>query len=86
MRPSRSLRPGVGKLVEEPQSDGDVERIARWTAHVRLLQRAVEIARKAGATREELWAVAESEGCSRTEWASLLVDPDLARDGPEGEE
>jgi hypothetical protein len=68
-------------LVEEPQSDGDVEHIARWTAHVRLLQRAVEIARMAGATREELWAVAEREGCSRTEWASLLFDPDFPRDG-----
>ncbi len=73
-------------MVEEPQSDGHVAHIARWAANVRLLQRAVEIARKAGATREELWAIAEREGCSSAEWAGLLVDHDPSPDDPEGGE
>jgi hypothetical protein len=54
------------------------EEVERWTAEVRLLQRAVEVARKAGATDDELVAIAETHGFTPDELAALLPPADPA--------
>ena len=58
-----------------PDGDVDMELICRWAAEVGLVQRAVAIARLAGASAEELYGVAVGEGFTRIELDALLVDP-----------
>jgi hypothetical protein len=62
-------------VVDEP-GDAGVERICRWAANVGLLGRAVAIARRAGASDEDLYDVAEQHGLGRAELDALLVEPD----------
>ena len=57
------------------EADADVDQVVRWAANVGLLGRAMAIARKTGASAEELYGVAEQQGLSRAELDALLVDP-----------
>ena len=61
--------------MDDEPGDAGVEHICRWVANVGLLGRAVAIARKAGASDEELYNVAEQQGFGRTEFDALFLDP-----------
>ena len=55
-----------------------VDGVGRWAGGVSLLQRAVTIARKAGATSAELLVVADREGYDCAQFADLLAKEESA--------